>query len=67
MDVVDFLQKHVFTRDREYVVVVVPERVLMAALPGFMAQLLEGGIMAARFEMVNNPPADYAVNVPKDL
>ena len=65
MNVVYFLHKHGFTRYRKQIVMVVPKGITVLPFPRYVAQLLEGGIMAARFQMVNNPSAYDSIDILK--
>ena len=67
MNVINFLNEHTFTEDRQRIVVMFPKRVPVSARSRFTSKLPEGGIMAVLFQMVNNPPADDAIDVLKHL
>ena len=67
MNVINFLHEHAFAEDRERIVVVFPKRVYVSACARFTSKLLEGGIMAVLFKMVNHPAADDPVDELKHL
>nr|MDQ2937784.1 hypothetical protein [Acidobacteriota bacterium] len=50
-----------------HIAMVIPKRVAIGSLFGFVSKFLKGCIMAVLFQMVNNSAANDAVNVAEDF
>jgi hypothetical protein len=66
-NVIHLLHEHVFAGDGKHIAMVIPERIAIGVLLGFMLELLGRCIMAVLFEMVNNAAAYDTVYVPQNL